>query len=117
MAQEAENGFRATPDKKGISLHLTWAMVALALGGSGLWGGRSFMADRNTLDGTIVTTQKDFDDHCKAQADTEKKQGEKLVELGAKVDAMREDLRDIKGMMMRQRSDTGRPRTGEAGGM
>ncbi|RPJ18803.1 MAG: hypothetical protein EHM35_21475 [Planctomycetaceae bacterium] len=116
MAKEAENGFTATPDKKGVSLHLTWAMIALALGGSGLLGGRTFMAGRSTLDRTIVMTQDDFNHHCEAQADTEKKQGEKLVELGAKVDAMREDLRDIKGMLMRQRSDTGRPRIGEAGG-
>jgi hypothetical protein len=107
MSETAGNGVTVKPEKKGVSLHVTWATIAAILGAGGLLGGREFFPSRP--DATVTTLRKTFEEHGKAQQVTESRQGEKIVELGTKIDNLRDDVRDIKQLLLRgPHADAGR---------
>jgi hypothetical protein len=107
MSETAGNGVTVKPEKKGVSLHVTWATIAAILGTGGLLGGREFFPSRP--DATATTLRKTFEEHGKAQQVTESRQGEKIVELGTKIDNLRDDVRDIKQLLLRgPHADAGR---------
>jgi len=95
------NGVTTKIDKSGATIHIKWAVVATLVGATSLFGGRAFLPGGSGADQGVETVQQTLDAHCKAQTVTEGTQREQMVELRTKLDAMREDLRDIKQMMLR----------------
>lgn len=104
--EDTANGVTITASTSGATIHLKWALIAILVGGGGLFGGRLVLPNYSEC-ATGAEMKKVIAEHCVQQAKTESAQREQMVELKTKLENMSQDVRDIKQMLMRTQRGVG----------